>query len=194
MSRPISAFLDEVVQFLEEEVLPDAYTERRYFDKCEARVEIEEERVKIRFLSHCARAQDGTVMRVNDVLEEAEICLDFQFQGDQVTGSWTEALAQCTIGLYVPEVDIPYVLKWEGRGDTGGALKADEWFDHDREYLSEEIGAENAIEKAIREHLETTIPSFQDRSEIDEVPPQLVQILFNDDHEIIDGLDPTQLE
>lgn len=194
MSRPISAFLDEVVQFLEEEILPDAYTETRYFEKCETRVEIEEELVKIRFLSHCIRAQDGAVMRVNDVLEQAEIRLEFQFHGDRVTGSWTEALAQCTIGLYIPGVDNPHVLKWEGRDDTGGVLKADEWFDHDREYISEEISVEHAIERAIREHLETTIPSFQDRSVTSEVPPKLVQVLFDDDHEILDGLDPIRLE
>jgi hypothetical protein len=52
MSRPISTFLDEIIQFLEEEILPDAYTEKHYFDNCETRVEFEEERVKIRFLSY----------------------------------------------------------------------------------------------------------------------------------------------
>jgi hypothetical protein len=193
MSRPISAFLDEVVQFLEEEILPDACTEKRYFDKCETRVAFEAERVKIRFLSHCVRAQDGGTVRVNDVLDEAAIWLGFQFHDDQVTGSWTEALVQCTIGLRIPDVDTPYVLKWEGRGQSGGVLKADERFDHDREYLSEGIGAENAIEMAIQEHLKTTIPSFQDRSEMSKISPRLVQLLFNNDHDILDELDPIEM-
>ncbi|MHC3437901.1 hypothetical protein ACYJ1Y_07275 [Natrialbaceae archaeon A-gly3] len=134
MTRPAVSLLDDIETYLNDECLPDAYDRARYFDRCETRVDIDDERLSIRFLSYCRKDTDGTIQRVNDVLDDAEIRLEFQFRRDDLTGTWSDALAQCTIGPYVPDVDIPEVLKWEYNAD-GGVLKADEWDDDDQEYL-----------------------------------------------------------
>lgn len=193
MSRPVSTFLNDVVQFLEEEILPDAHTDARYFDNCVTRVDIDNERVSIRDLSYCLKNQDGQIVRVNDVLSRTTIRLEFQMRNNPVPGSWSDGLSQCTIGLHVPEIDTPTVLKWELRGDTTGALKADERFDHDREYIEQNIAAKTAVETAIWEHFETIIPSLRDQSSTDLIPPVLVQTLYNEDHQILQRLNQTEL-
>jgi len=129
MSRPIAAFLDEVVHFLEDEFLPEAYTRTRYFDNCEVRVDLDAELVKIRSLSYCSRDSENRIWRLNDLLSQSEIWIEFQFPGETITGSWTEALTQCTIGVHVPDIDTPTIFKWEGRDAKSGVLKADERFD-----------------------------------------------------------------
>ncbi|WP_276256471.1 hypothetical protein [Halomontanus rarus] len=190
MSRPIIVFLDEVDEFFNNEVLPDAYTETGYFDNCETRVELDTECVKIRFLSYCEKTGDGDIQRVNDVLDRSEIRLEFQFRGAEVTGSWSEALTQCTIALHVPDVDVPEVLKWESQDTDSGVLKADEWYDSDREFLEQGISVENAIERALWEHLSTTVPGHRDRSACNPIQPILLKTLFNEDHEILNSLQP----
>lgn len=189
MGDLVAAFLNEVVQFLEDEILLDAYTNTRYFDKCEIRVDLDAEYVKIRFLSHCMRDHNGQILRVNDILNRSEIRLEFQFPGQQITGSWTESLTQCTIGLHVPNISTPFVFKWEAR-DKSGVLKADEWFDRDREFIAQEISAKDAIEKAIFEHLKTTVPNLQEQTSVTPVSPLRIKVLYNDDHEILEELDP----
>lgn len=193
MSRPVSAFLNEVVQFLEEEVLPDAYTETRYFDNCVTRVNLDDERVSIQDLSHCVKDRDERIVRVNDLLQKSTIQFEFQIHGARMQGSWSEGLAQCTIGLHVPTTATPVVLKWEQRGEASGALKADERFDHEREHIEQNIGAKAAIKRAIWEHFETTVPSFQEQSDTSLIPPVLVQTLYNDDHGIIEELESTAI-
>jgi len=87
MCRPVVAFLDDVTEYLDDEVLPDAITETRYFDRCEVRVDVDDERVRVTDLSYCGKTVDEHVVRVNDTLSSAAIHLDFQFDGDSVTGS-----------------------------------------------------------------------------------------------------------
>lgn len=189
MSRPIEAFLDEVVQFLQDEILPETYTETRYFDSCKVRVDQAAEQVKIRHLSYCCRDPEDRIWRRNDLLDRSEIWLEFQFRGETIRGSWTEALTQCTIGLRVPEIDTPFVYKWEARGETSGVLKADERFD-EPEYLDKGITTEDAIERAIWEHLERTIPRIDDRTSERQIEPIRLKTIYNDDHEILYSLQP----
>jgi len=188
MSRPISAFLNEVVQYLEEELLPDAFTETRYFDNCVTRVNLDDRRVSIQNITHCVKDQDEQIVRINDVLRRSTIQIEFQTHGNRMQGAWSEGLSQCTIGLHIPTTDTPVVFKWEQRGEASGVLKADEWFDHEREYIEQDIGAKAAIKRGIWEHFETTVPSFQEHSETSLIPPELVQTLYNDDHKILEEL------
>lgn len=189
MSRPIEAFLDEVVQFLQDEILPEAYTQTRYFDSCKVRVDQAAEQVKVCQLSYCYRDPEDRIWRRNSLLDRSEIWLEFQFPGKTIRGSWTEALTQCTIGLHVPEIDTPFIYKWEARGDTSGALKADERFD-ESDYLAVGISAKDAIERAIWEHLEQTIPRIDDRTTEQQIEPILLKTMYNDDHEILYRLRP----
>ena len=190
MGRPVAAFLDEVDDFLNREYLPEAYTDVSYFDQAEIRVNYDEERLKIRGLSFCERNPDDHIQRVNKVLDQTEIRIEFQFHGDEVTGSWTEGLAQFTVGVHLPDINPPAVLKWEGRDGRSGVLKADEWMDQDREYITCEITARAALARALDEHLEVTIPGLRDRSVSEPIPPILVKTLFNEDHEILQSLRP----
>jgi len=94
------------------------------------------------------------------------------------------------VGLHVPEADTPSVLKWEARGDDGGVLKADERFDDEREYVAEGIDARAAVERGVHEHLRRTISDFRCRSETKRIPAERLRVMFNDDHDILDGLGP----
>jgi len=118
VGRPVVAFLDEITEYSDDELLPDSITETRYLDRCEVRVDVDDERVRVTDPSHRARTVDEHIVRVNAALSSAAIRLNVQFDGDSVTGSWTDALAQGAVGLHVPEVDHPSVLRWEARGTT----------------------------------------------------------------------------
>jgi hypothetical protein len=193
MSRPVSAFLEDVVLFLEDDVLPEAHTAERYFDRCEPRVNLDAERVTIRYLSHCVRDNKDHVYRVNDVLERAAIHLEFQFHDGIVPDTWTTGLSQCTIGLHLPDVDTPTVFKWERRQSGTGDLKADERFDSDREFSVRDVSSADAIERGIREHLEETIPALQERSTVKQIEPRVVKLLYNNQSDLISELEPVVL-
>jgi len=190
--RPIRAFLDEVVEFLNDEVLEETYNEERYFDECVVRVDYDREVVKVTRLCFCRKNSNGEMERVNDILTGSELWFEFHFIGDgDLDGEWGEVLNQIVIRLDVPDVDIPPVLKWEGRDGVDGDLKFEEWLGPEEEYVERNISANDCIRRSIDEQLHRIIPDFEDRSAVEELAPRTLKLWYNSEHEraILEQLD-----
>lgn len=191
MRRPVEAFLDEVIEYLNTEVVPELYSERYYFDECEVRPRYNEESIVLRNLSFSEKNSEGHLQRVNDLLTATELRYEFQIHGEEVVGSWTEALAQFTVGAHDPDSDIPTVLKWEQTGETG-SLKADERFDSDQEHIAEGVPAREAIELATQKQLFEIVPTFRERSGVTEIPSHTIQLFYNHESDVLSQLEPTE--
>lgn len=190
MGRPIPSFLDEVADFLDEELLPELYNDSYYYDRCVLRTNYDEQRLKLREISFCERNVDGDVRRVNDVLSDAEIRFEFHFQGNEpLTGSWTEILTSFSVTLHVPGVEVPTALKWE-RSGRSGKLKADERFDTDRDYLATDVDVRTAMRAGVTEQLYRTVPEFRAQSKAETVSPVVLRTMYQEDSDILAQLQP----
>lgn len=192
MGRPIPAFLDEVAEFLDETLLPELYDDYRYYDECVVRSNYDDERLNVRNVSFCELSGEEDVRRVNDVLSDGEIRLTFHFADDEpLTGSWTEILQSFSATLHVPEVAVPTALKWEASGPSG-KLKADEWFDAEREYVETDVGAKNALRVAVTEQLYSVVPEFRAQSETEQISPAVLAVMYQEDSAVLEQLEPTR--
>lgn len=195
MSKPTAAFLSDVVDFLEETVLPEPYDERRYFDNCVARADDRSETVKVKRLSFCRKNSDGDLLRVNDILSESEIHVEFHFtDGEPVTDSWGAFLSQVTVRLETAETNPPPVLKWESTRDQEGNLKHDEWFGPDEEYLSRDVSARDAIRTGVEWQLYEIIAGLERHSSTNPVSGLEIQVLYDDCADVLDALEPPKSE
>jgi hypothetical protein len=189
-----TAFLSYVVDFVEREteLLAAAYDDHRYFADCVARANDREECVVLRELSFLRDAGDGRVERVNDVLSRSEIRIEFRFiDGERITDDWGAFLNQMNLKLTVQGVDLPAVLKWELTDDGTGRLKQDEWTNTGGgAYIERAVTPRRAIELGVTELLFDAVPRFEDRSNAGELAPLEYKIRYNDDHGILDQLDP----
>jgi len=190
MGRPIPSFLGEVADFLDEELLPELYNDSYYYDRCVLRTNYDEQRLKLRKLSFCERDANGDVRRVNDVLSDAEIHLEFHFRGNEpLTGSWTEILTSFSTTLHVPGIEVPTALKWE-RSGRSGKLKADERFDTDREYVATEVDAKAAMRAGVMEHLYQIVPEFRAQSKAETISSVVLRTMYREDTDILAQLQP----
>lgn len=190
MTKTITAFLSDVVSFLESEVLPEPYDSCRYFDNCVARANDQSEVVKIKNLSFCKRTTNGDVTRVNNALSDSEVHLEFHIiDSEQITDSWSTFLSQINIRLETPEIDTPPVLKWESTHDRVGNLKYDEWFGPDEEYIEEDISARDAIHRGVKRQLYTILPGLEINSKRDSISPLELKVMYEEKSQILDSLD-----
>lgn len=190
VSESTTAFLSHVVEFLESEILPEPYDTYRYFDKCVARADDQNEVVKVKRLSFCRKTPDGSVARVNDVLSRSELQIEFHFvDGESVTDSWGDFLNQLVVRLEASETSPPPVLKWESTRDRVGNLKHDEWFGPDEAYVAQDISAREAIRRGVERQLYRIVPELESRSVTSEISGPEVRVLYDDDSRILAGLD-----
>lgn len=190
MGRPIASFLDEVADFLDEELLPELYNRSYYYDNCVLRTNYDEQRLKLRDISFCDRNADGDVCRVNDVLSNAEIRLEFHFRDSEpLIGSWTEILTSFSATLHVPGIEVPTALKWE-RSGRSGKLKADERFDTDREYVATDVDVRTAMRVGVTEQLYRTVPEFRAQSKAEIISSVALRTMYQEDSDILDQLQP----
>ena len=192
MPRPIRAFLDEVVEFLNDDILDQTYNEERYFDDCVVRVDYDREVVKVARLCFCRRNAEGEFERVNDVLTNSELWFEFHFIGEgELEGEWDEVLSQMIIRLDIPDVSIPPVLKWEGTDGVEGNLKSEEWLGPGEEYIERGISARECIRRSIDEQLHRIVPDFEERSDVSELDPMTIKLWYNSNQgrEILEQLD-----
>lgn len=195
MNTSTTAFLSDVVSFLEDEVLPEPYDDQRYFDSCVARADDKSEIVKVKELSFCRKTSDGGLVRVNDVLSRSEIHVEFQFvDGEPVTESWGDGLSQVVVRLESPETRPPPVLKWESTRNQDGNLKHDEWFGPDEEYLRQGISARGAIREAVEQQLYEVVPGLERRSSTSPISPLEIQVLYEERLHVLDSLDRPEAE
>lgn len=193
MSRTTTAFLSDVVNFLEKSVLPEPYDTHRYFDNCVARVDDQSEMVKVKELSFCRKTPEGTLVRVNDILSKSEIHIEFHFiEGKPVTESWGEFLSQIIIRLETPETNPPPVLKWESTKHQDGNLKHDEWFGPDEDYLAQAISARDAIRRGIEQQLYEIVSELENHSSVNPISSLNIRVLYDDCSHILDELQPLE--
>lgn len=181
------------MSFLENELLPEPYDNCRYFDNCVARANDQSEVVKIKNLSFCKKDTDGDVTRVNNVLSNSEVHLEFHFiDGEQITDSWGAFLNQINIRLETPGIDTPPVLKWESTRNQVGNLKYDEWFGPDGEYIEEDISARDAIHRGVKRQLYTILPGLEIDSKRDSISPLELKVMYEEESQILDSLDAVE--
>lgn len=182
-------FIEEVYEYINEEVLPTLHSSVRYYRGCRARPDVRNARVNIKQLSYYRKNSSQTLERVNGTLENSTIELDFQYGSSGGNwSSWTSLLTQFTARLSVPHVTVPSALKWESQGDSG-RLKADERYGpQEVTYLSEEIDAKEAIREAICHHCAEVVPQHTGLSSTERVSPGAIVRLYEDDHELIAAL------
>lgn len=188
------AFLNEVVAFLQADgsLVDEAYDDHRYFADCVVRANDREEYVTLRNLSFLRNDGDDGIERVNDVLSRSQIRIEFHFvSGEPFSDEWGQFLNQINVKLVVPDVDLPAIHKWEATADGVGRLKHDEWAeDGDDEYIEEDMAPREAIELAVSRLLFHSIEDFEQRSTVGELSGVEYQVMYNDDHDILDRLDP----
>ena len=179
-------FIEEVYEYVNEEVLPTLHSSARYYRECRARPDSRNSRVTIRRLSHYRRNSNQNIERVNSTLQNSMVELDFQYgSGDGGWDSWTNLLTQFTARLSVPGVTVPAALKWESQGDSG-RLKADEWYgSSEPTYLFEEVGAERAIHEAVCHHCHEVVPCHTEALTTEQVSPAAIVNLYEDAHELL---------
>lgn len=195
MNRPITAFLSDVVDFLERTVLPEPHDRHRYFDNCVARADDQNETVKVKRLSFCRKRSDGDLVRVNDVFSRSEIHVEFHFvDGEPVTNSWGTFLGQLTIRLETPETNPPPVLKWESTREGKGNLKHDEWFGPDEEYLARGIAPRDALRIGVERQLYEIVGGLEEHSATKTISPLELQVLYDDCADVLSGLEPPASE
>lgn len=199
MTRPVQAFLNDVTDFVDREVISSVggkqsviHDGQRCFEKCVVRVDDQDAVVKLKELSFVRNAGDGRLERVNDVLSKSEIRIEFHFiNGEPLTDRWGTFLNQINLILNVPEVDLPAVLKWEASSDGHGNLKQDERIPlADGEYIVQQVTPRKAILTGVHELLLSGIQQFQSRSTSEEIPPTEYMIMYEDIHSILDQLEP----
>ena len=199
MTRPVQAFLNDVTDFLDREVILSAEGTRsvihdghRCFENCVVRVDDQEAVVKLKKLSFIRNAGDGRLERVNDVLSKSEIRIEFHFiDSESLTERWGTFLNQINLILVVPDVDLPAVLKWEASRDGHGDLKQDERIPlADGEYIAQQVTPRDAILTGVHELLLSGIQQFQSRSTAEEIPAIEYKVMYEDIHSILDQLEP----
>ena len=87
--------------------------------------------------------------------------------------------------LHVPDVSVPTALKWEAIG-ASGKLKADEWYDTDREYIESNVEAKDALGLAITEQFYTVVPGFRAQSKLETISPTVIGVMYHGSSAILD--------
>lgn len=188
MDPPVSRFQDEVIRYLDREVLPEISTTYQFYPDCKAKP-LGDDRVRVRNLQFLRRNRDGDVELVNDDLSRDQLVFAFHFESVSEWEGWEELLSQFTLTTDCQHLDIPYAVKWESTG-TLGRLKADERFDPERTSIRQRIGPREAMRTAIEVLLHDYLPTDLDQLTTSVRIPRLLKRIYDQEAEYIDNLKP----